>query len=167
MKRLQKMIDRMLQYILLNGLQSVQQLEQILKSYDGYDWHRYTRFRPEECYRNILYQDAQFKVILNCWGAYSEMQKQTCQDGECIIKFLYGRVQSLRYNALAPHNLIETNNYCKGDIAYMNDSFTHYIVKNLSSNVAVSIDIYSKGKVFSSQSLEENLLVLTKELLNS
>lgn len=160
MKKIAKMVDGMHQHILSHGLQNVRELEHILKAYEGYGWHRYASFRANEYLRTVLHEDAQFKVVLICWGTNSETPKHGHCDGGCIMKFLHGRVQEFRYDAAAPDQLMETNDYQKGDIAYIDDSVALHVVKNPFLNVAVSIHIYSDGKVLPRQMREEEFLVM-------
>jgi len=130
----------------LNGSnKSLTRIDELLKSYSGNDWWRYTHFDTSVKYtRNLVFGNKNFTLMILCWNP---RQSSPCHDhsqSDCFMRILDGKLLETRYIPPSEGALVQSaeNEMLEGQVYYINDSCGLHRVSNPTCENASSLHLY-------------------------
>lgn len=105
------------------------------------------RFLKNKETRHVLVDNRWMKVVLIHWkpGKVSDIHGHP--SGGCVFKLLHGKLEELRYSADEKQTILCSNGYRAGSIAYIDDRIGYHAVGNPFGSSAVSLHVYTPGKI--------------------
>ena len=104
------------------------------------------RFLKNRETRHVLVDNERIKIVLIHWKPGKVSNIHGHPQGGCVFKVLQGKLEELRYSADASQNLLSSNGYRAGSIAYIDDRLGYHAVGNPFGSSAVSLHAYTPGK---------------------
>eukprot|EP00834_Sanchytrium_tribonematis_P007741 NODE_752_length_4215_cov_0.325559.p4 type:complete len:210 gc:universal NODE_752_length_4215_cov_0.325559:1369-740(-) len=127
------------------------------------DWASYIQFNPYKYTRHLVYGNANYTILVLCWGPNQKSPIHDHGNSHCFMKILQGELHEIQYNGdlqVKQHQILLEN-----DLAYIQTSGIHQ-VGNHSNENAVSLHIYSpplkEYKTFSSH-LKKSFAICRKK----
>lgn len=146
MQTLKSLVNEMVNHALQKGLDSVLEIQDLLKNYNGIDWKSLVEFSDETYARVVLHRCELLQVVLIGWQPNQTTSFHAHPSGGCLMKFLSGCMEEIRYSPNEMQREIGRCCYASGDMAYVHDDFAYHVVRNPTvSQKAVSLHVYSPG----------------------
>lgn len=118
----------------------LEELDDLLKSYNGKDWEDYVKFSDIKYTRNNVFSDENIEMIVICWNNKQQSGIHDHPNNGCLMKILQGEITEECYNNKL--ELIKINNNKVNDIGYQEgNNGIHNIIN--SNNKSISLHIYS------------------------
>jgi len=101
-----------------------------------------------EYFKEYLYKDENYEVILIIWTPYSETPIHNHVKGGCIMKVIEGRLKIIKYDDgdLSSIQYINSEYYNEGSIEYIRGKHGIHKVMNNKDRLAISLHIYVLSK---------------------
>ena len=96
--------------------------------------------------RHVLVDNKLITVVLIHWKPGKVSSIHGHPKGGCVFKVLQGKLEELRYSADTTQNLLSSNGYRSGSIAYIDDKLGYHAVGNPFGSSAISLHAYTPGK---------------------
>ncbi len=118
----------------------LEELDDLLKSYNGKDWEDYVKFSDIKYTRNNVFSDDNIEMIVICWNNNQQSGIHDHPNNGCLMKVLQGEITEECYNNKL--ELIKINNNKVNDIGYQEGKNGIHNIIN-SNNKSISLHIYS------------------------
>ena len=126
----------------INNNQTINNLDNILKNYNGLDWKSYINNNTNNNYnKELINKNEDFDMYIITWNKYKESSIHDHSVNGCIYKVLHGTLIEELYN----NNLkqIQKNILHKDTIKYIDNIIGYHKIINPTDDISVSLHIYS------------------------
>lgn len=145
MKDLKQVVKNITSQVEERGIINVLELKPFFRQYSGKDWRKFFSPKKGKPGNKVLFQNDQFRLVLNYWDPYKKTRKHGHPPGGGLMKLLSGTLIETRFDPDDPKQVIGKYQYVDGDIAYIHDRLAYHVVENPSAIPAVSLHVYSPG----------------------
>lgn len=134
----------------------VKRVKWLMESYKACpeDYAQYVKWDPHRYTRTLVDRgNGKFNLIVLCWGEAQGSCIHAHSDSHCFMKILDGSLRESVFDwpeadrscgDQSTLQVRESNDYCKGECAYINDSMGIHRVENAShTRKAISLHLYS------------------------
>lgn len=122
-----------------NGYE-LENLENIINSYEGSDWREYCNFCKKKYKRNLVYTDDNIDVYIICWDRYQESKIHNHPDNGCLVRVMEGELIEYDYNE--NNKFIKKNIINKNSISFKKGNYDRHNIIN-GEDKSITLHIYS------------------------
>lgn len=106
------------------------------------DWYRHVMsdIPRKGYYRNIIYRDSDFEVVIISWKRYAKTEWHSHPLKGCLMTVLYGSLDEIKLEQ--NKSFIDFKSLKPGQVNYVRPTDEH-IISNSFNNISVSLHLYS------------------------
>jgi cysteine dioxygenase len=127
------------------------QAAECLRGYaaSGSDWRDAGIFEPGAYTRNLIERNAEFELLLLCWGAGQSSPIHNHEGQNCWAAVMQGPLEEVRYRLTEPSRPgppleCETLRYATREVMFIRDDIALHAVRATADGPAASLHLYAK-----------------------
>lgn len=111
------------------------------------DWREFALFSPEHYTRNLVVREADFELMVLCWGPGQESAIHNHEGQDCWMAVLAGEIEELRYawpesQEAGPIGSKGAMTFGEGQVAFIRDEMGLHLVRPAARSAAGGVTLH-------------------------
>lgn len=103
------------------------------------NWRKYIKLNTKKYCKNCIFRNDKYELYIISWMPKQYTNLHSHPKNGCIMKILNGSLNEIRIK----NNEIIENNYFTNQSTFMSNSYGKHIISNISSEITISLHLYS------------------------
>ena len=146
MKTLQELVSALNYATKEQGIDNALDLLSIFTQYQGKDWKQFYPADPDDFQCTTIHKNEYLKLLVIYWNSKRISAKHGHMQGGGLMRVLTGELTETRFDPDDQEKAVGTFNYTPGDLSFIHDALAFHVVKNTTTQAAVSLHLYCAGE---------------------